>query len=395
MEEIVFSIGNHGAAGLENLKKLVDLFERQYGIHVRLDVIPNSHQRWSGLVEAALYHNGPDVSEVGDSWVGDLIRMEALRPFQPGEVDEITSGVPYFEAVWKSSIREYEGRPSVFSIPWSTDSRVVFYRPDLLRENGIDEKSAFDSFTNLAATLSTLANTNHPMPLALPSRRSNLTLHCIASWVWAAGGDFLNPQGTNIGFDQPQALEGCKAYYRLRRFLSSEAQNMEENESDDAFDLGKAAVLLSGFWIPTNNLSPVVRANLGAVPIPGIPFVGGSHLAIWAHSRHEQAAQKLIKFFHSEEAAQYLYPWFGLPISENGWQRPPFNSDIYQTFRTAIQRGRSFPTVELWGLVEKRLTDILADIWNEILKKADSDTDAIVESHLIGLARRLQLTLEL
>ncbi len=41
MEEIVFSIGNHGVTGMENLKKLVDLFERKHGIHVRLDIIPN------------------------------------------------------------------------------------------------------------------------------------------------------------------------------------------------------------------------------------------------------------------------------------------------------------------------------------------------------------------
>ncbi len=233
------------------------------------------------------------------------------------------------------------------------------------------------------------------MPLALPTRRSNMTLHCIASWVWGAGGDFLNPEGTNLAFDQTEALEGCKAYYKLTRFLSPEAHNMEEYESDDAFDSGKAAVLLSGFWIPSNDLAPVVRANLGATPMPGIPFVGGSHLVIWRHSRHEQAARELIKFFHSEEAVQYLYPWFGLPISENGWLRPPFDSEVYQTFRTAIRRGRSFPTVELWGLVEKRLTDTLADIWTEILKNGDSDSDTIVESHLIGLARRLQLTLEL
>jgi hypothetical protein len=45
--------------------------------------------------------------------------------------------------------------------------------------------------------------------------------------------------------------------------------------------------------------------------------------------------------------------------------------------------------------VEKRLTDTLADIWVEILKGVDTDPNAIVESNLTGLARRLQLTLEL
>ena len=394
MEEIVFSIGNHGTAGMENLYVLLKLFEEKYGIHVRVDTIPYSSLRWSSLVEAALYHSGPDVSEVGNTWVGDLVRMEALRGFHQHEVDEVTDGGNYFEAVWKSSIRETNEKKSVYSIPWSTDSRSIFYRRDVLKDAGIEENKAFLDFVHLEKTLTILVEKGYPMPLAMPTKRSNMTLHCIASWIWGAGGDFLSPEGANLAFDQPKALEGCKAYYGLRRFLCPGAYNLEEYESDDAFDHGKAAVLLSGFWVPTNDLAPEVRKYLGATPIPGIPFVGGSHLVIWRHSRHELAALKLIKFFHEKEAARYLYPWFGLPISEDGWQSSPFDSEIYQSFKTGIQRGRSFPTAGLWGLVEKRLTDTLADIWVEILKGVDTDPNTIVESNLTGLARRLQLTLE-
>ena len=64
---------------MENLYVLLKLFEEKYGIHVRVDAIPYSSLRWSSLVEAALYHSGPDVSEVGNTWVGDLVRMEAPR----------------------------------------------------------------------------------------------------------------------------------------------------------------------------------------------------------------------------------------------------------------------------------------------------------------------------
>ena len=395
MEEIVLSIGNHGATGVENLKLLLQKFEQQFGVHVRLDTIPYSSLRWSRLVEAALYHTGPDVSEVGNTWVGDLVRMEALRPFQSEEVDRITGGARYFKAVWQSSIRINQGIRMIYSIPWSSDARAIFYRRDLLENAGIEETTAFKDFAQLEKTLSTLAEKGNPMPLALPTRSSNMTLHCLASWIWGVGGDFLSLDGTDLAFDQPKALEGCKAYYRLMRYLSPEGRNLEEYESDDAFDNGKAAVLLSGFWIPTNDLTADVRKNLGAAPMPGIPFVGGADMVIWKHSRHESSALKLVQFFHTEEAAKLLHPWFGLPISEDGWFNPPFDSDIYQVFRTSIQKGRGFPTAWLWGLVEKRLTDTLADIWGEALKEPDLPSDAIVEAHLSELAHRLRLTLEL
>ena len=222
-----------------------------------------------------------------------------------------------------------------------------------------------------------------------------MTLHCIATWVWGAGGDFLTPDGTDLAFNGPQALEGCKAYFRLKRFLGKDARNLEDYESDDAFDNGKAAVLLSGFWVPTYRMIAEVRKNLGGVPMPGTGFVGGADMVIWRHSRHELSALKLIQYFHTKEVSKLVYPWFGLPISENGWSNPPFDTDIYQVFRTAIKKGRGFPTTLLWGLVEKRLTDTLADIWVELLREPDTSSDAIVENHLNELARRMKLTLDL
>jgi multiple sugar transport system substrate-binding protein len=393
MEEITFSIGNHGAVSMSNLQLLLQKFEQQYGIHVRLDIISDSSLRWSSLVEAALYHTGPDISEVGNTWVGDLVRMEALRPFQPEEVDEITMGVHYFDAVRQSRVRTDHGVSTSYSIPLSADVRVVFYRRDSLEKAGIDEATAFESFAHLEKTLAILKEKGISVPLALPNRRSSLTLQCIASWIWGAGGDFLSPDGTSLAFDLPKALEGCKAYYRLMRFLGPDMRNLEKSEAYDAFGMGKAAVLLSGFWVPTNDLAAVVRKNLGAAPMPGTPFVGGGDLVIWNHSRHESSALKLIQFFHTKEAGKLLYPWFGLPISEEDWINPPFDTEIYQVFRAAIQKGRGFPTARLWGLVEKRLTDAYSDIWADVLTTPESQLDTIVEGRLNNLARRLQLSL--
>jgi multiple sugar transport system substrate-binding protein len=395
MEEITFSIGNHGAAGMSNLQVLLQKFEQQFGIHVRLDIIPYPSLRWSSLVEAAIYHSGPDLSEVGNTWVGDLVRLEALRPFVAEEVNEITGGAHYFEAAWQSSTRIHHGVKTIYSIPWSADTRAVFYRRDLLEKAGVDEATAFEDFEHLENTLASLKERSTSVPLVLPTRRSSMTLHCIASWIWGAGGDFLNPEGTGLAFDQPNALNGCKAYFKLVRYLNPEAQNMEEYEADDAFGNGEAAVLFSGFWVPGNELAPGVRKNLGVAPMPAVPFVGGGDLVVWNHSRHVLSAIKLIHFFHTEEAGKLLYPWFGLPISEDGWSNSPFDSNIYQAFKTAIQKGHGFPTVRLWGLVEKRLTDILANIWTEVLKNPESPPDKIVETQLKALARRLQLTLEL
>ena len=282
---------------MSNLQTLLQKFEQQFGIHVRLEIIPDSSLRWSSLVEAALYRSGPDISEVGTTWVSDLVRMDALRPFQPNEVNEITRGAHYFEVVWQSSIRINHGIKTVYSIPWTSDARVIFYQRDVLEKAGIDEAMAFASFAQLEKTLEILKEKDVLEPLALSIRRSPMAIHCIASWIWGTSGDFLTPDGTNLAFDQPQALEGCKAYYRLIRFFGSDMRVLGADERKDLFSIGKVAVILSGFWEPTYDLAAEVSRNLGAKPLPGIPFVGGGNIGVWKHSRHESAALELVHFF--------------------------------------------------------------------------------------------------
>jgi len=392
MEEIVFSVFQHGPGSIENLQVLLQKFEQQARIHVRLEIVPSS-SRWSRLVEAALYHSGPDISEVGSTWVGDLVRMEALRPFKREEIDEITERTRFFDTVWQSSIRTDHDISTVYSIPLSADARVIFYRRDILEKADVVVATAFKDFDYFEKTLVSLKEKGISMPLALPTRRSSMTLQYIASWMWGAGGDFLSPDGTSLTFDQPQAMAGFKTYFRLIKFLTPEARNLEEEDADNAFGNGRAAILPSGFWIPSNNIITEVRENMSAALMPGIPFVGGSNLVIWNHSRQQLAAIRLIQFLHTEEAAKLLYPWFGLPINESGWSIPPFDSEIYQVFKTSIQKGRVFPTAQLWGLVEKRLTDAITDIWGEVLLEPEERVDVIVETYLTNLGRRLQLSL--
>jgi ABC-type glycerol-3-phosphate transport system substrate-binding protein len=145
--------------------------------------------------------------------------------------------------------------------------------------------------------------------------------------------------------------------------------------------------------LDVDEMSDEVRKNLGVVSMPGTPFVGGHDLVMWNHSHHKPAVIKLIQHLHSEEANRELYPLYGLPVSESAWENPPFDTVFYPVFKTGIQNGRGFRG-NLWGLVEKRLTDEYADIWNEILKSSEDQLDSIVSTHLKNLSGRLQLSVQ-
>ena len=155
MEEISFSVFNHGPAATENMRGLLREFEQRDGIHVRLEIIP-WETAWARLVEIALYHTGPDVSQVGSTWVGDLVRMGALRSFTDKDVEKLQGPNTFFDSVWVRGFSDEPDEHAVYSIPWTGDARVVYYRRDLLYRAGIDERTAFRDAAQFQRTIARL-----------------------------------------------------------------------------------------------------------------------------------------------------------------------------------------------------------------------------------------------
>ena len=61
-------------------------FERERRIHVNLEVIPFDGA-WTRMIQIALYGDGPAVSEIGSSWLSDMVMMNALRALGEKEVE--------------------------------------------------------------------------------------------------------------------------------------------------------------------------------------------------------------------------------------------------------------------------------------------------------------------
>src|SRR5258708_12566230 len=92
IREIEFSSMGPSA---EHIQPLLDQFEAANDIHVRLR--PMSWDvAWGDLVRVALYGDGPDVSEIGSTWLGDFVAMNALHPFHPSNIHALTAASPFF-----------------------------------------------------------------------------------------------------------------------------------------------------------------------------------------------------------------------------------------------------------------------------------------------------------
>lgn len=399
MLELELTIMSRGPETAQRVQQLLAPFATRHRVKIHVNVL-SWETAWAELVKTALYGHGPDVSEIGSTWVGNLMGMNALRPFAAAEVATLGGEAAFLRSAWQSG--QVAHTSQLWAVPWLADTRVIYYRRDWLARAGVDEADAFGTAAQLEQTLAKLLASGYEHSWAVPTLPTLNTLHNIVSWVWGAGGDFISPDGRHVLFNQPSALAGFRAYFDLHRYLAGPTRRIGPGDSNQLFRRGGAGVILSGPWTMNRLLVESesdgdVRANFGVALPPGDSFVGGSHLVIWKHTHQARLALELIQFLTSQ-AAQTTYIQMDpelLPVRYDSLDASPLAQHAgYQLLRTGVRFGRSFPALARWGLVEDKLASALNDIWAETLANPAVDLEAVLQRKLEPLAKRLEYTLQ-
>lgn len=357
-------------------------------------------QAWQKLSRIALYRAGPDVSQIGTTWLDSFVAAGAVRPFADEEVEEIGGQTIFLPVSWQT-VSPPIWKSKVWAIPWLFDVRVIFYWRDMLEQAGIDEQEAFRTPEKLEQTLARLQHSGITTPWGIFAYGQHSPVQIAASWIWGSGGSFVSADGERILFDRPEACEGILAFLRLRRHMPPDARNVEEIDARNLFVARQVAVIMGiGGWLQWmyNHASiPDVADKLGVAIPPGPAFVGGSNLVVWQHSCQAQEAVDLIRFLVSKEAQlDYCHHAGLLPVRPDVFAEPPYATDPhYQTIGEALRTGRAFPVVPKWEIIEGKLADAMIWLWNALLAASDQDVDALIIPYVRSVARRLTESLQL
>lgn len=390
MQEIEFSVMEGRPGESEDLLPLLEAFEKQHHIHVNLVAIP-WETAWTQNVKYGIYGNGPDVSAVGADWIGSLASMQALRPFTQQDLRALGGAETYFSSAWQAG--QLMNNPATWAIPWQGDVRVIYYWKDLLKAAGIDNvDEAFQTDAALVETLEKLQKAGYATPLAINTQAISQVLHEAAHWLWAAGGDFISPDGKRVIFNEPQAIEGFKNYFSLRPYLPEQSLVT----APLGFFLERTSPIhISGLWVPTTIAEADWQAQLGVAKLPGVAYTGGTSLVIWQYSTKAQPAFELVRFLSAQPVISTGPHYNQLPTRREALETPLTQNDAFnRTYLQAFQAGRSFPTLRLWGSIEDRLIPVLANLWQEILSNPEQDLETCLHKHLDPLAARLNIVLE-
>ncbi len=345
---------------------------------------------WTEFMRTAIHGGNLDLSEMGTSWINDFIAMNALRPFSPADIRELGGEGSFPPGLWRSGVDEHG---VAWAIPWMTDISLVYYRRSLLQKAGVREDEAFSSPEKFEETLDRLGAAQVQTPWTVPSRHSYITLHNLSMWLWHNGVDFVDDTNKSVVLKEPKARAAVRSYFGLCRFLSENAHNLNERESDSLFASGGAAVTISGPWLYRYCDAGILDDVRLAIPL-GMAYLGGSGLVMWNSGHLWGESSKLIHFLTSQKVQETLPQLAGaLPARIQVLERVPFakNPDLNQVVIQALKNGRSFPHLPLWGMIEDRLAKTFENLWAVLLTDPGSDLDDLLELRLDPDVDRLNI----
>ncbi|WP_139129202.1 extracellular solute-binding protein, partial [Paenibacillus nuruki] len=177
------------------LAKIVPDFEKANpDIKVEVQAIPwdNAHDK---LLTAVASKKGPDVVQMGLGWIPEFADAGALL-----DLSSYTEKYPNLKVdnFFKGAQQTMTYNDQLVGIPWYIDTRVLFYRADLLKQVGYNEPpKTWAELKDAATKLAARGNGNYG--ILLDSQDQVFTL----PFAWENGSEVISSDN-KAQFNQPQ-----------------------------------------------------------------------------------------------------------------------------------------------------------------------------------------------
>lgn len=387
-----------GAEG-EALAPIVSEFERANpGVHVRMQQIPwtAAHEKLlTAFVGGAL----PDVAQLGNTWIPEFSALDALAPLDSFVTND-TLAVPradYFPGVWATNVVD----GVLYGIPWYVDTRVLFYRTDLLRRAGVTRPpSTWQELRDAAARVKRVQPAG-AFPILMP----------LDEWAQPvifglqAGAPLLAGHGTRGDFGDPRFRRGFAFYVGLfRDGLAPALANTQISNVYQEFEAGRVAMYVTGPWNVGQfraRLPDSLQQSWDTAPLPGpdsggVSLAGGASMVIMRRSPNRALAWRFITFVSDPARQARFYEKTGdLPARRSAWETPALAHDEkLAAFRVQLGRVVPMPAVPEWELIASRVANAAEraargrQTIDQALTSLDAEVDAILEKRRWMLAQR-------
>ncbi|NDK37231.1 extracellular solute-binding protein [Pseudoxanthomonas gei] len=352
----------------EVVAKLLPEFERRNpGIRVNLQQLPwlSAHEK---LLTAFAGESLPDVSPIGNTWIPEFSALGALEPLD----DEISASpgfnVPdYFPGVWDSGVVD----GSTYAVPWYVETRLPFYRTDLLQAAGVKvPPRSWDEWREAMHAIKREVGPDR-YAILLPLNEFEPLLSLAIQQP-----DPLLRAGGRYGNFRSAGFRKAMGFYKemFDHKLAPVVTNNQISNVWDEFGKGFYSFYISGPWNIAKfkeRLPPAQQGDWMTMPLPGpegpgASLANGTSFVIFRQSTHKAAAWKLIHFLSLPETQARFHALTGdLPPRRSPWLTPALASDPYATaFREQLERAIPTPKVPEWERIAQELRVVGEEVAN-------------------------------
>jgi multiple sugar transport system substrate-binding protein len=382
----------------EVASELLAAFERENpGLRVRVEQLPwtAAHEK---LLTAYAGDATPDIAQMGNTWLPEFVALDAIVP-----LDERLRASPqvdlgdYDPGIVATNVIEGQH----YGVPWYVDTRVLFYRRDLLAQAGFDAPPRdWDEWLRQQVAIKRLVGADRYAVL-LPLNEFEPLLA-----LWLQQGEPLLRDGGRFGNFRSAGFARALAFYlsMYERHLAPPVTNNEVANVWNEFARGYFSFYISGPWQIgefKRRLSPELQASWMTAPLPGphgpgASSAGGSSLSIFRRSPRMDAAWKLVEFLSRPSVQQEFYRLTGnLPARRSAWAAPPLSHDPYaRAFRDQLDRVLPLPQVPEWERIATELRLVMEKVVHgdipaaQVAQEMDARADRILEKRRWMLDRR-------
>ena len=350
----VWAMGREG----EVIGDLVPEFERENpGVTVRIQQLPftAAHEK---LLTAFVGDAMPDMAQLGNSWVPEFATLGALEPLDTRIA--ATPAIPradYYPGIWDSNV--VDGK--LYGVPWYVDTRLLFYRRDILKKAGFD----------------------HPPRDWAEWRRQMVAIKKLAGpdkyAVYFPLNEYEPLEILGLQAAEPMVTDDARGNFRsagfrksldfylntMRDGLAPVAASTQVANVWDEFDRGWFSFYVTGPWqigefkrrLPPGHQSEWMTAPMPGPDGPGVSNAGGCSLVLFKSSTKKDAAWKLVEFLSRPDIQVRFHALTGdLPPRISVWKTPELANDPYsKAFGEQMTRLRPTPKVPEW---ERIATDL-------------------------------------
>lgn len=380
-----WAMGSEG----EIVRQLIPEFERRNpGIRVDVQQLPwtAAHEK---LLTAFAGDSLPDVCALGNTWIPEFALLGALAPLDAHlQATPAVEPQDYFRGAWESG--ELEGK--VYAVPWYVETRLPFYRTDILREAGIAQppRDWAQWRTALAAVKQHVGPQRYAILLPLNEFEPLLNL------AIQQPDPLLRDDGRYGNF-RSEGFKRALSFYKemFDRGWAPPVSNNQISNVWDEFGRGYFSFYVSGPWNIAEfrrRLPPNVAESWMTMPLPGpeglgASIAGGTSFVIFQSSQRKDAAWKLIAYLSEPQVQTRFHALTGdLPPRRSAWTSDALKRDPYAgAFRDQLERARAAPKVPEWERIAQEMRIVGEQMVGgrydveQAAAELDRRTDAILE----------------